>query len=104
MGHNANPSAWAHRQSVPGAVIGPQISTIGTPGPDARDTYAVVIDISAKTPAGGYAIGQQVTYRQGNAQYTIRSYTGYVITPPGPDFWPKCQARENAIAAAWPSP
>jgi hypothetical protein len=91
---------WARRQSVPGAVIPPQTSTIGTPGPNARDTYEVVLDISAKTPSGGWAIGQQVTYRQGNAQYTIRSYTGYAIGPPGPD-GPKCQTQQNAIKAAW---
>jgi hypothetical protein len=103
MSQGADPGAWARRQSVPGAVIPPQASTIGTPGPHARDEYEVVLDISAKTPGGGWSIGQQVRYRQGNAHYAIRSYTGYAIAPPGPD-GPKCQAHENAIAAAWPSP
>ena len=100
MSQSADPGMWARRQSVPGAVIPPETSTVGTPGPNARDEYEVVLDISAKTPAGGWAIGQQVTYRQGNAQYTIRSYAGYAIGPPGPD-GPKCQTQENAIAAAW---
>ncbi|MCW2932226.1 MAG: hypothetical protein JWM19_3188 [Actinomycetia bacterium] len=80
----------------------PQTSTISAPGPHARDEYQVALDISAKTPAGGYAIGHQITYRQGSTQYTIRTYTGYAIGPPGPD-GPKCQAQENAIAAAWRS-
>lgn len=100
MSQGASPSMWAGRQSVPGAVIPPETSTIGTPGPNARDVYQIVIDVSASTPAGGYAIGQQVTYRQGNTQYTIRSYTGYAIGPPGPN-GPKCQTQENAIVAAW---
>ena len=100
MSLGANPAMWARRQSVFGAVIAPQVSTVGTPGPNARDTYEVVLDISAKTPAGGYAIGLQVTYREGNAQYTIRTYQGIAIGPPGPD-GPKCQAQENAIDAAW---
>ena len=99
----SDPGAWARRQSVPGAVIPPETSTIGVPGPNARDEYAVVLDISAKTPKGGWAIGQQVTYRQGNAQYTIRSYTGYAIGPPGPGGpgGSTCQAQWAAIAAAW---
>jgi len=72
-------------------------------GDATQGAHEVVLDVSAKTPAGGYAIGQQVTYRQGNAQYTIRSYTGYAIGPPGPG-GPKCQAQENAITAAWQGP
>jgi hypothetical protein len=102
MPQSANPSLWARRQSIPGAVIPPQTSTISAPGPNARDEYQVALDISAKTPEGGYAIGHQITYRQGNTQYTIRTYTGYAIGPPGTD-GPKCQAQENAIAAAWRS-
>jgi hypothetical protein len=98
----ANPRLWARRQSIPGAVIPAQTSTISAPGPNARDEYQVALDISAKTPRGGYAIGDQLTYRQGNTQYTIRTYTGYAIGPPGTD-GPKCQAQENAIAAAWRS-
>jgi len=98
----ANPVLWARRQSIPGAVIPPQTSTISVPGPKARDEYQFALEITAKTPAGGYAIGDQITYRQGNSQYTIRSYTGYAIGPPGPD-GPKCQAQENAIEAAWQS-
>jgi hypothetical protein len=98
----ANPGLWARRQSIPGAVIPPETSTISAPGPKARDEYQVALDISAKTPAGGYAIGDQLTYRQGNTQYTIRTYTGYAIGPPGTD-GPKCQAQDNAIAAAWRS-
>ena len=99
MGRNANPSAWAQRQNVPGAVIPPQPSTNGAPDPDEPE-YAVIIDVSAKTPAGGYAIGQQVTYKQGNSHYTIRTYTGYAIVPLGRN-GPDCDAADKAINAAW---
>jgi hypothetical protein len=91
---------WARIQSIPGAVIPPQTSTISAPGPGARDEYQVALDVSAETPAGGYAIGDQITYRQGGTQYTMRSYSGYAIGPPGKD-GPKCDAQENAINAAW---
>jgi hypothetical protein len=64
MGRYADPDAWAHRQSVPGAVIPAQTSQKATPATDPAE-YDVILDISAKTPAGGYASGQQVTYKQG---------------------------------------
>jgi hypothetical protein len=99
MGQGADPGAWAHRQRVPGAVIPAET---GTPAPNARDLYVVVPDISAATPAGGWAIGLQVTYRQGGTQYTFLSYEGYAIGPPGPD-GPRCQAQQDAIHAAWPN-
>ena len=101
MSLGTDPVLWARRQNLPGAVVPPAASATGTPGTTAPDTYAVVLDISAKTPAGGWAIGQQITYRQGSTQYTIRLYSGYAIRPPaGPD-GPDCQAQRNAIEAAW---
>jgi hypothetical protein len=99
---NSDPGAWARRQAVPGAVIGLDAPS---PGPTGHNAYEVVLDISAGTPAGGYAIGQQVTYRQGSAQYTVRSYTGHAISPPGPAGagGSRCTALDSAISAAWPS-
>lgn len=97
----SDPAAWARRQSVPGAVIRPDPPNAGI---TTHDAYEVVLDVSAKTRAGGYAIGQQVTYRQGNGQYTIRCYAGYVISPPGgPEGGLRCSAFEKAISAAWAS-
>jgi hypothetical protein len=100
---NSDPGGWARRQGVPGALVSPDPPGAG---PTTHDAYEVVLDISAKTPAGGYAIGQQVTYRQGNAQYTIRSYSGYAISPPGTQGQEggRCSAFGKAISAAWPSP
>jgi hypothetical protein len=97
---NSDPGAWARRQGVPGALVGPDPPDAG---PTTHDAYEVVLDISAKTPAGGYAIGQQVTYRQGNARYTIRSYSGYAISPPGTQGQDgsRCSAFREAISVAW---
>jgi hypothetical protein len=101
ISQGSDPAAWAHRQGVPGAVIRPDRPNAGV---TTHDAYEVVLDVSAKTRAGGYAIGQQVTYRQGNAQYTIRCYMGYVISPPGgPEGGLRCSAFEKAISAAWAS-
>jgi hypothetical protein len=97
----SEPAAWAQRQSVPGAVIRPDPPNAGI---TTHDAYEVVLDVSAKTRAGGYAIGQRVTYRQANAQYTIRCYAGYVISPPGgPEGGLQCSASEKAISGACPS-
>jgi hypothetical protein len=102
MGRYADPNAWAHRQGVPGAVIPAQTSQKGTTATDPPE-YDVILDISAKTPAGGYASGQQVTYKQGNNQYTIRTYSGYAISPPEPNGDTRCHAMLNAVETAWPT-
>jgi hypothetical protein len=97
----SDPASWARRQPVPGAVIAPDPPNAGD---TSHNAYQVVVDVTAKTPAGGYAIGQEVTYRQGNAEYTIRSYSGYAISPPGgPMAGTRCQAYWNAISTAWQS-
>jgi hypothetical protein len=102
MGRYADPNAWAHRQSVPGAVIPAQTSQKGTTATDPPE-YDVILDISVETPGGGYASGQQVTYKQGNDQYTIRTYTGYAISPPEPNGGTRCDAMQKAVENAWPS-
>jgi len=93
----ATASDWAHRQGIPGAVIPPQTAHDISLRPN-EPAYSIVLDVSSKTAAGGYAIGQKVTYSQGENQYTIRSYTGYAMAPPGPR-GAKCDAYEKAIAA-----
>lgn len=99
-GVGADRADWARRQPVPGAVISPDPPGAG---PTTHDAYQLVLDISAKTPAGGYAIGEQVTYRQGNARYAIRAYAGYVISPPTQrrDGGTRCAAYQAAVDAAW---
>jgi hypothetical protein len=105
VGQTGDPVAWAHRQGVPGAVIPPEPSADGPPKPSGtRDEYQIVVGVAAATSAGGWAIGHQVTYRQGNRQYTIRTYTGYGIAPPGKATQPRCDAEMAAITGAWPAP
>jgi hypothetical protein len=87
FGRYADPVAWTHR-----------------PKPGTRDEYQIAVGITATTPRGGWAIGHQVTYRQGNRQYTIRTYTGYAIAPPGKTGQPRCDAEMAAITGAWPAP
>lgn len=104
LGRTGDPVAWAHRQAVPGAVIPAEPSADGPPKPGTRDEYQIAVGVAARTPAGGWAIGHQVTYRQGNREYTIRTYTGYAISPPGKAGQPKCDAELAAITGAWPAP
>jgi hypothetical protein len=97
----SDPASWARRQPIPGAVIDPDPPNASA---TTHNAYQIVLDISAKTPAGGYAIGQEVTYRQGNTVYTIRCYSGYAISPPGSSMTGvRCAAFRTAINAAWPS-
>lgn len=100
MYKGATPSEWKHRQTVPGAVISPLTSREASLKSYAP-AYSMILDVSAKTPAGGYALGQQVKYEQGGNQYTLRSYTGYAVAPPAPRGGPNCEAFENDISAAW---
>jgi hypothetical protein len=94
-------ASWARRQPVPGAVIDPDPPNAGD---NSHNSYQVVVDVTAKTPAGGYAIGQEVSYRQGSTVYTVRDYSGYAISPPGgPMSGTRCQAYWNAISTAWQS-
>jgi hypothetical protein len=96
IGQEGQPAAWARRQAVPGAVIPPQDSAIAKPGPRARNLYEIVLDVSALTPQGGWAIGERLTYRAGGRQYAVRAYTGYAIAPPAPgDKF--CQAQFRSI-------
>jgi hypothetical protein len=84
MSLGSDPAGWARRQSVPGAVIDPDAPNAGD---TTHDAYEVVLDISAKTRAGGY---------------TIRCYAGYEISPPGgPEGGQRCSAFTKAINAAW---
>jgi hypothetical protein len=97
----AHPAEWLRRQSGPGAVIPPENSTIGAPGPHARNEYQIAADISAKTPHGGWTAGLQVTYRAGGQTYTVLAYIGYAIAPPPSSNRSFCQPYRNSIEKAW---
>ena len=98
IGDGSDPVAWAHRQPVPGALINPDAphATSVT-----HDAYQVVLNLSATTPQGGYAIGVQVTYKQGDRRHTIKTYSGYAIKPPGHAGELRCSAMMKATDTAW---
>ena len=72
--------AWKHRQAIPGAVIPP-----GHPSREAHifvktnNLYEIVVAISDATPAGGWALGEKVTYSAGTRTYTIEAKNGMAI-------------------------
>jgi hypothetical protein len=72
---------WRQRQTVPGAVLRPAGSAIGTPGPRAGNEYQILVDISASTPHDGWTTGLRVSYRASGKTYTARLYIGYAIAP-----------------------
>jgi hypothetical protein len=79
-GRGALPSSWASRQPIPGAVIptghDAGVFTALTP----RDNlYAVALDVTATSPAGGYAFGVAITYNSGGSTYTLTVYSGMAI-------------------------
>ena len=80
LGRGALPTAWAHRQPIPGAVIPVASSKQSQENADTTDGYYVVAEeITATTPAGGWALGEKLTYTSGGATFTIEAHTGIGI-------------------------
>jgi hypothetical protein len=93
---------WRARQTIPGATIPPENSTTAT-GPRARNLYEIVLDISARTPQGGWTAGEKITYRVATRTYAAVLYIGYSITEPlsiSPNI---CQQRFSSVRRAWAS-
>jgi hypothetical protein len=78
---------WSRRQRVPGAVISPGRANL----------YEIVPAVEQKTPRGGYAIGEVVTYEAGGQTYTVTAYTGYVVSRGGN----ACNPLDKAVFAAF---
>jgi hypothetical protein len=76
----ALPSSWARRQPIPGAVV-PTGHNAGVLKGLTRDDnlYVIALDITATSPAGGYAFGVAVTYNSGGSTYTLTVYSGIAI-------------------------
>jgi hypothetical protein len=96
----ARPRAWAARQAVPGAVIPAPRPAAGR-GQTARDLYQLVLDISSKTPRGGWAAGEIVTYRTGGQLHAVATYTGYAIAAPPSSAPSWCDSQGSSIRQAW---
>lgn len=97
---------WAGRQRVPGAVIPPTQGPVYVDGRLSKKVslWEIVLDVSAASPAGGWALGEVVRYRWRGTSYTLAVQTGIGIgtwgLPPGQ----QCDAQMNAIAKAFGQP
>jgi hypothetical protein len=92
---------WARHQTVPGAVIGP-----GHPAPidkvlSTTNLYQIAPEVSLAVRAGGWALGEIVTYKVGGHEYTVKAQTGYAIGSPLVPQAQSCNGPFNAIQAKW---
>ena len=100
LGQAARPDAWTDRQAIPGAAM-PAERSAQPAGSAARDSYQLVLDISSRTPLGGWAAGETVRYSSAGQSYTTTTYTGYAIAPPRRTAPRWCGPATNSIHHAW---
>jgi hypothetical protein len=80
LGRGALPSAWARRQPIPAAVIPPEhIKSAATVFDNKDNVYVVAEQITAASPAGGWALGQKLTYTAGGNTFSVEARTGIGI-------------------------
>ncbi len=102
IGHE-DPAAWRARQPVPGAVMPPAGGPVDVNGSLSGkiDLWEIVVDVSAASPAGGWALGEMVRYQSGGQAWTLEAGTGLGLgTSLGP-VQHSCDAPMKAIAAAF---
>jgi hypothetical protein len=94
---------WRARQRIPGAVMPPIGGPLQHNGNISHkvNLYEIVVDISAATPAGGWALGEVVKYRAGGRSYTFDARTGLGIGRARPPASHSCDAQIKAIEAAF---
>jgi hypothetical protein len=100
LGQAARPDAWTDRQAIPGAAM-PAERSARAAGSGARDSYQLVLDLSSRTPLGGWAAGETVTYSSGGQSYITSTYTGYAIAPSRHSAPRWCGPATNSIHHAW---
>jgi hypothetical protein len=102
LDRGAQPSAWARRQPIPGAVIPTGHWQDGQQGLSRKDNlYVVAEDITATSPGGGWAAGEKLTYLSGGHLYTIVAHTGIGLGSqriPSPH---DCDLQVKAMKAAF---
>jgi hypothetical protein len=99
------PADWRARQRVPGAVMPPAGGPVEVNGQvnSKVDRWEIVLDITAATPAGGWALGETVHYTTAGRSDTLVAENGLAIgTSRGPAQH-SCDAPMTAIAAAFGS-
>jgi hypothetical protein len=96
------PADWRARQRVPGAVMPPIGGPVEVNGHvnGKVDRWEIAVDVSAATPAGGWALGEIVRYKAGGQSYTAEARTGMGIGT-SLEAAHSCDAQMNAIQAAF---
>jgi len=95
---------WAAiRQRIPGATIPPENGPIA-PADFMRlnpDVYEIAVDMSAASPAGGWAPGVVVTYRAGGTTYTSTLMVGLAVGSAAKPLSSACDAATRSIQDSW---
>ena len=94
---------WRGRRLIPAAVMPPVGGPVDVNGSLSHkiDLYEIVVDISAATPAGGWALGEVVRYQAGGHAYTFEARTGLGIGTTGRLPTHSCDTQMQAIKAAF---
>ena len=84
LGSTVPPADWRARQRVPGAVMPPIGGPVEVNGHinGKVDRWEIVVDVSAATPAGGWALGEIVRYRPGTGATRRRPGPGWASARP----------------------
>jgi hypothetical protein len=94
---------WRARQRIPGAVLPPAGGPVELNGQvnSKVDRWEIAVEVSAASPAGGWALGEAVHYEEAGQTYTVQARSGLAIgTSRGPAQH-SCDAPMSAIQAAF---
>lgn len=94
---------WRARQRIPGAVLPPAGGPVELNGQvnSKVDRWEIAVEVSAASPAGGWATGEVVQYEEAGQTYTVQAGSGLAIgTSRGPA-QRSCDAPMNAIKAVF---
>jgi hypothetical protein len=65
------------------------------------DVYEIAVDMSAASPAGGWATGVVVTYRAGGTTYTSTLMVGLAIGSDAKPLSSGCDAPTHSVQDSW---
>ncbi|MGH3277121.1 MAG: hypothetical protein ACRDNZ_22680, partial [Streptosporangiaceae bacterium] len=94
---------WRARQRLPGGVIPPVGGPVDVNGSLSNkiNFYEIVVDVSATSPAGGWALGEVVRYQARGQAYTFKAETGLSIGSSLISVRHTCDAATKEMAAAF---
>jgi hypothetical protein len=98
-----DPALWRARQRIPGAVMPPVGGPVEVNGNinTKVDRWEIVVDISAASPAGGWALGEVVQYQAGGQAYTLEAREGLSIGTSRRPAAHSCDGKLSAISAGF---